>query len=183
VETYVESKEFVDNPDYDRQRQKALRSLDMGIIDAPIVEIIRGFTRLPYCFTLQSCCGHFVYGDRMDPHNLERLPASDSNESVEYRLAYLALSLQDSAAGRTLYDDLKAVPAIDPDYVQFGCADWFWQQQVNSYVLQVEPTRHMTKDNCFVGYQEALHMQDVRDRFLAAVEELLQKHLEKLESP
>ena len=183
METYVESKEFVDNPSYDRQRKKYLRSLDMSIIDAPILEIVRGFTRLPYCFTLQSCCGHFVYGDRTAPHNLERLPDSDSDESVEYRLAYLALCIQDTPSGRMLYEDLKAVPAIEPEYVQFGCAEWFWQRQVNSYVLQVEPTRHMTKDACSVGYQEALYLQDVRDRFFAAIEQLLQKHLDKLESP
>ena len=182
METYVAPKEFADNPVYDRQRQKYLRDLDMGIIDAPIVEIVRGFTRLPYCFTLQSCCGHFVYGGQTAPHNLERLPASDSTESVEYRLAYLALCIQDIPSGRMLHDDLKAVTSVDPDYVQFGCADWFWQMQVNSFVLQVEPERHMTKDTCFVGYQEALHVQETRDRFFGAIGELLREHLKKIES-
>jgi len=182
METYVGPKDFVDNPGYERQRRKYLRDLDMGIIDAPIVEIIRGFTRLPYCFTLQSCCGHFVYGGQTDLHNLERLLASDSTESVEYRLAYLALCIQDYAQGRMLYEGLRALPAIDPDYVQFGCADWFWQKQVNSFVLQVEPERHMTKDTCFVGYQEALHLQEVRDRVFATIEDLLQEQLKNLES-
>lgn len=181
METYVGLKEFVDNPGYEAQRQKHLRELDTGIIDAPVVEIVRGFTQLPYCFTLQSCCGHFLHGGQTDPHNLERLPASGSTESVEYRLAYLALCIQNSPPGRTLYDDLEKVPAIDPDYVQFGCADWFWQMQVNSFVLQVEPERHMTKDTCFVGYQEALHVQEIRDRFLAAIGELVRGHLKKLE--
>jgi hypothetical protein len=182
LETFTGPREFVDNPRYDRQRQKYLRSLDMGIIDAPIVEIVRGFTRLPYCFTLQSCCGHFLYGSQTHPQNLERLPVSDSTESVEYRLAYLALCIQDSAPGRTLYDNLRAVPAIDPEYVQFGCPDWFWRRQVNSYAVQVEPARHMTEDKCSVGYQEALHIQEIRDRVFATIEDLLQEHLKRIES-
>ena len=182
METYVESKEFVDNPAYDRQRKKYLRSLDMGIIDAPLVEIVRGFTRLPYCFTLQSCCGHFLYGSQTDPHNLERLPVSDSTDSVEYRLAYLAMCIQDSASGRMLYEGLKGLPAIDPEYVQFGCADWFWERQVNSYVVQVEPQRHMAEDTCSIGYQEALHIQETRDRFLAGIDDLLRQHLKKMKS-
>ncbi len=46
---------------------------------------------------------------------------------------------------RDSFHDLRQIPAIDPEYIQFGCAEWFWEAQVNSYALQVEPMRHMTK--------------------------------------
>jgi len=31
------------------------------MIDGPIIGLINGFNKLPYCFTLQSCYEHFVY--------------------------------------------------------------------------------------------------------------------------
>ena len=181
METFTGPRDFVENHQYQQQREEALSGLDLTIIDAPIVDIVRHFARLPHCFTLQSCWGHFVHGSQTQPQNLERLHASESSETVEYRLAYIALCIEDSPSGRMLHDDLKALPAIDPEYVQFGSADWFWQRQVNSYVVQVEPARHMMKDTCSVDYQEALHIQEVRDRFFAAIENLLQQHLKRTE--
>jgi len=61
METFVEPKPFVENPDYNNQRQSYLTTLNLSIIDTPIVDIVQAFSEMPYCFTLQSCYGHFVY--------------------------------------------------------------------------------------------------------------------------
>ncbi|MBL7199587.1 MAG: hypothetical protein ISS56_05520 [Anaerolineae bacterium] len=165
METFTGIRAFVDHPDYRTHRQAALNSLDMETIDAPIVPIIEGMATLPYCFTLQSCYGHFLYGDQREPRNVERLPALIHVSDIEYRLAYIALCVENSRSGVTFLRDLGGIPRIDPEYVQFGCAEWFWERQVNSYVLQVEPARSATKDRINVGYGEALHLQKVRDAF------------------
>ncbi|MCD4796784.1 MAG: hypothetical protein K8R49_06425, partial [Candidatus Cloacimonetes bacterium] len=138
METFTEFKPLVDNPHFHQQREKALYQLDINIIDAHIKELIKAFSDLPYCFTLQSCYGHFLYDDQKNPNNIEPLPELDKISQVEYRIAYIALCIRNNEQGRTFLQELKKIPAIDPDYVQFGCADWFWEQQVNSYVLQVE---------------------------------------------
>lgn len=51
---------MVENALYPQERRVALEALDLHSIDAPILDIIRMFAALPYCFTLQSCCGHFI---------------------------------------------------------------------------------------------------------------------------
>lgn len=172
VETWAESREFVDNPHYHEQRQESSSRLDISTIDAPIVEIIAGFAELPHCFTLQSCYGHFLYDDQRNPNNIEPLPIADSIKSVEYRIAYIALCIQNSDPGRALFHDLGKVPTIDPQYIQFGCAEWFWKRQVNSYVLQVEPKRYMTKDRVSVDYREALHIEKIRNEFFSRLERI-----------
>ena len=175
METYTKLRDFVSNPRYHEQRQKYLGSLDISIIDTPIIEIISGFAKLSYCFTLQSCYGHFLYSGQRNPKNIEPLAVSDNITSVEYRIAYIALCIEDSESGRELFDELGKIPIIDPEYIQFGCAEWFWARQVNSYVLQVEPKRHMTKDRALVSYQEALHIEKLRDEFFRRLKKLVQK--------
>ena len=175
METYTKLRDFVNNPRYHEQRQKYLGSLDISIIDKPIIEIISGFAKLSYCFTLQSCYGHFLYGGQRDPKNIEPLAVSDSITNVEYRIAYIALCIEDSESGRELFDDLRKIPIIDPEYIQFGCAEWFWERQVNSYVLQVEPKRYMTKDRAVISYREALHIEEIRSEFFSELEKLVQK--------
>ena len=172
METFVAPRPLVDNPDFASKRRANLSSLDLSVIDKPIVDVVEGFSRLPYCFTLQSCYGHFVYGKK-GKHNLDPLPDRDDISEVEYRIAYFALCIEDSDEGRALYRDLINVPQIDPDYVQFGSAGWFWQRQVNTYALQVEPDRYKTKDNAMVDYQEALHIEEVRDRFFDEIRLIL----------
>ncbi len=179
METFTALKDFVDNPHYLGQRQQSLRSLDMSTIDAPLIEIVEGFTKLPYCFTLQSCFGHFVYKHRKDEKNTEPLPVSEQIKNVEYRIAYIALCIEDSDAGRQLFSELSRVPAIDPETVQFGCAEWFWKDYLNSYALQVEPERYKTKDRCSVSYQEALHIEKIRNEFFAGIRRIVQKRLSK----
>jgi len=169
LETFTAIKPFVDDPGYVERRREYLDSLDIGAIDSPIADLIGDFAGLPYCFTLQSCWGHFLYDGQDDPGHTERLPVSGGIATVEYRLAYVALCIEDNEAGRALFADLSRVPAIDAAYVQWGCAGWFWDMVPNSYVLQVEPARHMYKDRAFVSYREALHLQATRDRFFSAL--------------
>ncbi|MDY6892676.1 MAG: hypothetical protein SVO26_03035 [Chloroflexota bacterium] len=175
METFTEIRDFVDNPHYDEQRRQSLSRLDIDTIDAPILDIIDGFSKLPYCFTLQSCYGHFLYAGQRDPQNTEPLPVSHGIAQVEYRIAYLALCIQSSDSGRALFQDLREIPTIDPENIQFGCAGWFWKKQVNSYVLQVEPKRYMLKDRASVTYQEAVHLERVRGEFFSGLRRILQK--------
>lgn len=173
METFAQPREFVVNPRYERERELALSNLDLKRIDAPIREIIAGLAKLPYCFTLQSCYGHFVHAAQPDRHNLAPLPAHDVGP-IEYRIAYLALCIENSAGGKQLRTALSQIPEIDPEYVQFGSPGWFWRQHLNSYALQVEPARFAHQDVVIVEHQEALHIQEVRDRFYARLAELVE---------
>lgn len=173
METFIAPREFVDNPEYSRQRQRQLATLDLATVDAPLRYLIAGFATLPYCFTLQCCYGHFLTASSDDRHNLKPLPRSSSPARVENRIAYVALCIERSLAGKRLRDEFAAVPAIDPEYVQFGSATWFWDRQVNSYALQVEPRRFRTRDVVQVDATEALRLQDTRDRFFNNLNRLL----------
>jgi hypothetical protein len=177
LETFTDLKDFVANPRYDEQRQQSLSRLDIDQIDPPIIDLISGFAKLSYCYTLQSCYGHFLHSHQKDDHNIEALPGTGSILSVDYRIAYIVLCIENSSSGKTLFEDFSGIPETDPDYIQFGCAEWFWERQVNSYALQVEPRRHMTKDKVRVGYQEALHIERVRNRFFDQLNKLLQARL------
>ena len=125
METFTEIKGFVHNPHYREQRQKALSRLDRDTIDEPIVELISSFAKLTYCFTLQSCYGHFLHGSQTNSKNVEPLPVPGTIADVEYRIAYIALCIQNDDLGRGLFHDLSEIPLIDPEYIQFGCAEWF----------------------------------------------------------
>jgi hypothetical protein len=58
-------------------------------------------------------------------------------------------------------------------YVQFGSADWFWDQWPNSYTLQVEPAAHRFKDQAVLTAGEAMQTQRARDRFFEEIRRLL----------
>lgn len=173
METFAELRELTENLHYQRQRQKSLCDLTDDMIDVPIIDLINGFNQLPYCFTLQSCYGHFVYDDQKDPHNLEPLPITRSIEKVEYRIAYAALCIENSAPGRGLFEALRGITSIDPENVQFCCAEWFWKKQVNSYALQVEPGRFKHRDKAILDYKEALYIEKVRNEFFDQLDRLL----------
>ena len=177
METFTKHRDFIANPGYPEQRRKSLQGLEINTIDAPIAGIIGDITKLPYCFTLQSCYGHFLYPGRKDTRNMEPLPVSSNIKRVEYRIAYIAMCIQDSDQGRALLEDLRDIPAIDPAYIQFGCADWFWSTHPNSYVLQVEPERHKIKDRVTVDYTEALHIEKTRNEFFDALKNVIQERL------
>ena len=172
METFAEPRELVENARYAEDRQRVISTLASQTIDAPILDVIEGFARLPQCFTLQSCYGHFVYAAQPDPRNVAALPVEDVG-MVRYRIAYLALCIEHSAAGARLRGALAEIPRIDPAYVQFGSADYFWERYPNSYALQVEPERFMLEDEAVIGHREALHVQRVRDRFFERLRALL----------
>jgi hypothetical protein len=179
LETFSEPKNLVDDPHYLKQRQRSLLNLDINAIDNPIAEIIGSFMKLPYCFTLQSCYGHFLYIGQEDIYGIERLTVSDNIAAIKYRIAYVAICIENSRLGKGLLQCLERIPTIDPDYIQFGCAEWFWTRQVNSYALQVEPTRYMTKDTIIINYNEALHIEKVRNKFFAHLNRLIQEQLSR----
>jgi hypothetical protein len=110
-------------------------------------------------------------------HNIESLPMTDTIDKVSWRIAYIAFCIENSASGRMLFEALKEITAIDPENIQFCCAEWFWKRQVNSYALQVEPDRFKHKDTAILGYKEALLIEKIRNTFFVQLQELLQKQL------
>lgn len=173
METYTELKAFVANPGFQRQKQKVLAGLSDHMIDRPIVDLVNGYNRLPYCFTLQSCFGHFVCDDQPDRHNLEPLPVNKQIKAdIEYRIAYIAFCIEYSTPGKKLFEALQTITAIDTRYVQFCCAQWFWDRQVNSYALQVEPDRFKHQDTALVEVNEALHIEKIRNEFFVRLNAL-----------
>ena len=174
LETFTQLKALSKNPDYQLQRKKQLDGFNADGLDRPIADLIRRLNRLPHCFTLQSCYGHFVYSGQKDANNLEPLPKKDIIAKVEYRIAYIAFCIENSLMGRELFESLKKITAIDSEYVQFCCAEWFWKRQVNSYALQVEPDRFKREDTATVNYREALYIEKVRNDFFTQLYELLE---------
>jgi hypothetical protein len=164
MDTWAPARDFVSHPTFATDRNRAIAGLRTAEIDEPISPVVTALMGLPYCFTLQSCYGHFCLGPRQDPHNLERLPRYDDGP-VLYRIAYVALCLENSPGGNRLRAALEAVAAAEPDVVQFGSPDWFWEQQVNSYSLQVQPLHLADRDSALVSHAEALAIEAARDRF------------------
>lgn len=172
METFEQPREFVEHASYARDREKVMGAFDSASIDTPILDVVQGFAELPHCFTLQSCFGHFVWDGQPDSHSLEVVPARDVG-SVTYSIAYLALCIEQSAAGTRLRGSLDGVRAVDVECVQFGSADWFWEQYPNSYALQVEPARFQSQDRAVLAHSEALHVQVVRDTFFTRLREVV----------
>ena len=174
VETFAPARPFVDYPTFKEDRARALSALDPAAIDRPIRSIISRFGTLPYCFTLQCCFGHFVHAGQKDPHSLDPL-SSQGVGRVEYRIAYLALCIEDGARGHILRSHLEAIPSAAPESIQFGSPEWFWERQPNSFALQVEPERLKDKDVATIDYHEALRVQEVRDLFFERIEDVLRR--------
>jgi hypothetical protein len=172
VETFAHPREFVEHSCYAEDRKAVMSALDPATIDAPILDVVRGFAKLPHCFTLQSCFGHFMWDGQNDAHSLQTLPARDVG-LVRYSIAYLALCIEHSPAGVRLRESLERVPSVDRQYVQFGSPGWFWEQYPNSYALQVEPGRFQLQDRAAMPHEEALHVQAVRDKFFARLREVV----------
>ena len=175
METFTEPKELVENPHYQEQKQKSMADLNDVMIDKPIFKIINSFNKLPYCFTMQSCYGHFLYDSQKDPYNLDSLPVTKSIDRVEYRIAYLAFCIENCELGKRLLEALKEITVIDPENIQFCSAEWFWKRQVNSYALQVEPDRFKHEDKAILDYKEALYIEKIRIEFFVQLKELLKK--------
>jgi hypothetical protein len=179
METFTQPKPLIANPDYPEQRRTCLASLDGASLDAPIADIVAGFNTLACCFTLQSCFGHFLYDGQTDEHNLSPLPYAKPIGPIEYRIAYMAVCIENGAAGRRLMEALKQVADLDPQNIQFGSAEWFWRRHVNSYALQVEPDRFKNRDRATLAYEEAIIIEDVRNKFFARLHALLRDQLTK----
>ncbi|MBW2980787.1 hypothetical protein KY360_05215 [Candidatus Woesearchaeota archaeon] len=180
--TFVEAKSFVENPHYQKKKDEALHKLDYDEIDPPITDIIKGFTTIPYCFLLQSCYGHFVHEGQKDPKNVSPLSNYNEDSKIEYRIAYIAIVIENNDKGKKLYQDLEAIVKIDPENIQFGSVDWFWNKgDINSYVLQVEPDRYKAEDGAIISVDEALHLQNVRDKMFEALRKVLRKHKQMVE--
>lgn len=175
METFTKLKEFAENPHYQVQKQKTLSDLTDDMIDMPIIDLINGYNKLPYCFTLQSCYGHFVYNGQKNLQNLEPLPIKGAIDKIEYRIAYIAFCIDNSAAGRRLFETLEEVTSIDPENIQFCCAEWFWNKQINSYALQVEPDRFKRQDTAIIDIKEALNIEKIRNTFFIRLYEFLDK--------
>jgi hypothetical protein len=172
LETFTEPREFVKNTRYSRDREAALAALDPASVDSPMVDLVSGFNALPHAFTLQCCYGHFVLAPGEDEHTFDPVP-TDHQGPVRYRIAYVAFCLENSPRGRALCRSLSRVPEIDPGFIQFGSANWFWERWANSYVLQVEPVAYRRRDEAELSYAEALHVQSIRDAFFARLREVL----------
>ena len=173
METFAKPRKLVDNPHYDVERARHIRMLSLDNIDKPIRQIVAGFAKLPYCFTLQSCVGHFVSADGPELDSLDPL-LKRNVKPVTYRIAYFALCIKNSAQGKHLLSNLAHIPSIDPEYVQFGSPEWFWKRQRNSFALQIMPIRFADRDQAIVDYREALMVQKIRDQFIAHLSDLVQ---------
>ena len=176
METFAEPYSLIANPYFPKQRKDALTRLREHELDPPLVEMVQHFNKLPYCFSLQCCYGHFMHEAQSDPLNLAALTVSSAITRVEYRIAYFAFCIEKSEAGRVLLHDLRAIREIDPDNIQLCSAQWFWQRQVNSYALQVEPERYKHLDQVILDYEEALIIQKVRDAFFDQMRIVLLDH-------
>lgn len=180
VETYTAARPLVPNPNYDSDRRNALRQLrtelSNGSIDGPTLDIVERFARLPHCYTLQSCYGHFMRESRVEDRNMNRVDSLMAvSGTLHYRIAYIALCIQNSDRGRTLLEEMRTVQDVAPGYIQFGSADWFWQRCVNSYVLQVSPLKNAFQDHFEVSLEEARRIERTRDRFFDRLREVLLK--------
>ncbi len=173
METFLPPKPLVENADFPNQRNRHLSRLNCDAIDGPIIDIVQRFNQLPYCFTLQSCYGHFLYGCQSDTRNTAALPTTHTISTVTYRIAYLAICVENSLRGERLIQTLQQTESLDPDNIQFCCAEWFWKQQVNSYALQVEPDRFKCQDTAVLDYKEALKIERLRIGFFKRLSDLL----------
>ena len=173
METFTRARDMVDDPQFSERRRASLEKLVITEIDRPLVRLVEMLTNVPCCFTLQSCYGHFVYGDIRDPQNLIAMPENDPRGPIEYRIAYLALCVQNSDAGQSLMQDLACVDRIDPEFICWGSADWFWERHVNSYVLQVVPPSALTHDHMNVEYTDAVRIESVKFALYKELETLI----------
>jgi hypothetical protein len=176
METFSSPRPFVPSGGYSRDRRDCLAALDLAAIDEPLVDLVSGFAELPHCFTLQCCHGHFLCAPGQDPRSLDRIPSGHRGR-VRYRIAYVALCLENDRRGRALRRALARVPDVDPDFVQFGSADWFWRRWPNSYALQVAPAAHRHEDEFRLEASVAFRLQETRDLFFGRLREVLAEEL------
>ena len=170
MQTFCSERPLQPDPGFEAAKARALEGMDMAEIDAPIKDIITSLNKHPFCYTLQSCFGHFVSTEHPDDHNLSVVEESDSSDNPLYRISYLALCIRADPDGKRLLSLLKKMPwEVDRDRIQFGCAKWFWNRCVNSYVLQVQPKDRADVDSLTISAREARLIQSARTRFWEAL--------------
>jgi hypothetical protein len=136
------------------------------------------FARVPHCYTVQSCYGHFVHEREPDEHTTARLaPYRGMIRMVHYRIAYIAFVLEKSTNGFTLCRDLSSLASQNPRFIQFGSAGWFWEQSVNTYQIQVALEREKYRDCFWVTYKEALQLEKVRDMLICELAAIANNHI------
>jgi len=181
METFTPPRPFVSHPDYrhdrGRYRKGLVREIERKAIDPPLLPLVRECMCVPHCFTLQCCYGHFVHAGEPDKENLA--PISRYTRKIgriEYRIAYIAFCLEDSPEGHGLYSELAGIAGPDPAYIQFGCADWFWEQVPNTYCLQLEPERMKDMDSGDVTWKEAARLEELRGPFFERLMDIMRRH-------
>lgn len=178
LETFTIAKAMVDDPGFIKRKKKALTSMDLDTIDRPIRKLIKDINQLDYCFTMQSCWGHFLVKRQEEINNLLRLSGpADRKDLVVYRIAYVAFCIKKSPEGKRFIQTIKDITSHEKQYIQFGSAEWFWRRNINSYVLQVSPERYKGKDSIRVRYDQALHIQNTRDLFYDVLSEKIERLL------
>ena len=170
MQTFTKAEPLVDDPGYDARRRRSVdelrKLLASGSIDEPIQSLIEFLSHVTHCYTLQSCYGHFAGEDGVEYYSMRSVSANASHRrGVQYRIAYIAFCIQKSEEGRKLIEDLRRIPKVDREYIQFGGARWFRNRYVNTYVLQVEPLQYAQEDSIQVTAPEAVRIELARDRF------------------
>ena len=61
MKTFAEARDFVDNPLFTQLRTRALQSLDLSLIDAPVKDIVTDFAKLTCCYPFNSAV-HIGFG-------------------------------------------------------------------------------------------------------------------------
>jgi len=174
METYIDSKALTYTPNFKADRQVALDNLDFNLIDSPIIELVKEINRLPCLFTVQCCHGHFLKKDGKEISNLE---LSENYEPVDYKLAYIAICIENSLMGNSIRKRLMNIPlSIDRDRIQFCSAQWFWEKWLNSYALQVMPEIFKDQDTAQLEYVEARKIEKVRDDFFVFLKDFIASH-------
>jgi len=171
METYTDCKPFIDIPNFKEDRRNILDTLEVGGIDPLLVPLVQKINRLPYVFSLQCCHGHFLWKNGQEIKTLEPL---ETDKWVTYRLAYIALCIENSSSGRRLQKRLMNIPLfINQDNIQFCSAQWFWDQWPNSYALQIMPERFKAFDSALITYAEAREIAKIRDACFAYLDEFV----------
>jgi hypothetical protein len=184
METYTGVKPLEFNPGYTIGRQKAIEQLQSEIrqhhIDPPITDLLLKMSELRTCYPIQSCYGHFVHEKQKEVHNCEPLaPYAATIPEVTWRIAYIAFCIENSRGGRALCSAIRELTTIDPRNIQFGCAEWFREQAVNSYIIQVSPQRFMCQDSMVLPMNEALQVEAVRNLFYQRFNGIISAHLSR----
>ena len=143
-------------------------------IEEPIIEVIDSLNKLPFCFTIQSCFGHFLFENKPASTTYYLPEKTTRTRNCKYRISYVAIRVDGSQEARGLLSLLRDIPStINKEYIQFGCAEWFWEQHINSFVIQVQPRDRSNVDSLLVTTEEAQLIQAVRDRFWEVMESTL----------